>query len=292
MPIFYPDILDQRAAPRTFSFEEKDVMLYALGVGMGADPLDAEELRFVYERDLKVVPTAATVLAAAARETAAAPDMPPGHRPSRINFLMVVHGEQKIELHRPLPTSGSFTTTSRTIGAYDTGEGKGAVLFNETVWTNEAGDKIATLTGSTFARGDGGFGGPNQGAPVPHPTPTRPADLSLDFATRPDQALLYRLNGDRNPLHSDPEVAAKAGFPRPILHGLCTYGLTCRAILRGITGYDPEPILSHQARFSAPVFPGDTVTVDLWRDGKEIAFEARVKERGVTVIKNGLTMLS
>ncbi len=291
MPIHYPDILDQRTAARTFSYDEKDVMLYALGIGLCADPMDAEELKFVYERGLKIVPTAATVLAAGARGAGQAPDMPAGHRPSQINFLMVVHGEQKIELHRPLPTSGTFTAESRTIGAYDKGEGKGAVVINETTWTSEAGEKVATLTGSTFARGDGGFGGPSEGAPAPHPTPSRPADLSLDFATRPDQALLYRLNGDRNPLHSDPEVAAKAGFPRPILHGLCTYGLTCRAVLQGITRYDPEPILSHQARFSAPVFPGDVVTVDLWRDGKEIAFEARVKARNVTVIKNGLTVL-
>lgn len=115
--------------------------------------------------------------------------------------------------------------------------------------------------------------------------------MSLDFATRPDQALLYRLNGDRNPLHSDPEVAARAGFPRPILHGLCTYGVTCRAVLKGVVGYDPDTILSHQARFSAPVFPGDVITVDLWRDGTAIAFEARVKARDVTVIKNGLSML-
>ena len=291
MPIHYPDILDQRTAARTFSYDQKDVMLYALGVGIGADPMNAEELRFVYERDLKVVPTATTVLAAGARGTGAAAEMPPGHRPSQINFLMVVHGEQKIELHRPLPTSGTFTTESRTVGAYDKGEGKGAVIINETTWTNEAGEKVATLTGSTFARGDGGFGGPSEGAPAPHPTPSRAPDLSLDFATRPDQALLYRLNGDRNPLHSDPEVAAKAGFPRPILHGLCTYGITCRAVLQGITGWDPEPVLSHQARFSAPVFPGDVVTVDLWRDGKEVAFEARVQARNATVIRNGLTVL-
>ncbi len=291
MPIHYPDILDQKSAARAFAFEEKDVMLYALGIGMGADPMDEAELAFVYERGLKVVPTAATVLAAGARGGGAAPEMPPGHRPSQINFLMVVHGEQKIELHRPLPTSGSFTTESRTVGAYDKGKDKGAVVINETVWTDEAGRKVATLTGSTFARGDGGFGGPSEGAPTPHPTPDRTPDVSLDYATRPDQALLYRLNGDRNPLHSDPEIAAKAGFPRPILHGLCTYGLTCRAVLQGVTDYDPEPILSHQARFSAPVFPGDVVTVDLWRDGQAIAFEARVKARGATVIKNGLTML-
>ncbi len=292
MAIFYPDILEQKTAPRTFSYGDKDVMLYALGIGLGADPLNETELAFVYERGLKVVPTAATVLAAGARPVPGAEvSNPPGHRASQINYLMVVHGEQKVELHKPLPVSGSFTAASRTVGAYDKGKDKGAVIVNETIWTDEAGEKIATLTGSTFARGDGGFGGPSAGAPEPHTVPTRAPDLSLDFTTRPDQALIYRLNGDRNPLHSDPEVAKKAGFDRPILHGLCTYGITCRAILAGITGYDPAAILSHQVRFSAPVFPGDTITVDLWRDGKAISFEARVKDRGVTVIKNGLCVL-
>jgi acyl dehydratase len=165
------------------------------------------------------------------------------------------------------------------------------VVINETTWTDEKGEKAATLTMSMFYRGDGGFGGPTEGQPEPHAVPTRAPDLSVDIATRPDQALIYRLNGDRNPLHSDPEFARQAGFPRPILHGLCTYGLTCRAVLQAVTGYDPEQILSHQVRFSAPVFPGDVVSVDLWKDGKAISFEARVQARNVTVIKNGLTIL-
>jgi len=294
MPIYYPDILDQRTAARTFTYGDKDVMLYALGIGLGADPLNEDELPFVYEKGLKVVPTAATVLASAMGRPARGSDQAeqkPGHRQSVINFLMVVHGEQKVELHRPLSTSGTFTAEGRTIGAYDKGKDKGAVIVNETVWTDEKGEKVATLTGSTFARGDGGFGGPSEGAPEPHVVPDRKPDLSVDFATRPDQALIYRLNGDRNPLHSDPDVARRAGFPRPILHGLCTYGLTCRAVLQAITGYDPDQIASHQVRFSAPVFPGDLVTVDLWKDGKVISFEARVKERGATVIKNGKTVL-
>jgi len=292
MTIYYPDILAQRTAARTFSYGDKDVMLYALGVGMGQDPMNETELPFVYEKGLKVIPTAATVLASGLRGTSGpAPEMPPGHRQSQINFLMVVHGEQKVELHKPLPASGTFTAEGRTVGAYDKGAGKGAVIVNETVWTDEKGEKVATLTGSTFARGDGGFGGPSEGAPEPHPTPSRSPDLSVDFTTRADQALLYRLNGDRNPLHSDPDVARKAGFERPILHGLCTYGITCRAVLQAITGFDPDQIYSHQARFSAPVIPGDTITVDLWKDGKEISFEARVKARGATVIKNGLTVL-
>ena len=294
MPIFYPDILDQRTAARTFTYGDKDVMLYALGVGMSRDPMNETELAFTYEKNLKVIPTAATVLASAAGRPARGADQveqKPGHRASVINFLMVVHGEQKVELHKPLPTSGTFTAQGRTIGAYDKGKDKGAVIVNETVWTDEKGEKVATLTGSTFARGDGGFGGPSEGQPEPHAIPSRKADLSVDIETREDQALIYRLNGDRNPLHSDPESAKRSGFPRPILHGLCTYGITCRAVLQAITGYDPDQILSHQARFSAPVFPGDTITVDLWKDGREISFEARVAARGATVIKNGLTVL-
>ncbi|HVM99908.1 MAG TPA: MaoC/PaaZ C-terminal domain-containing protein [Caulobacteraceae bacterium] len=294
MPIYYPDILQQRTAARTFTYGDKDVMLYALGIGLGADPMNEAELPFVFERGLKVVPTAATVLTAAnnrAAEGRPAPELPPGHRQSQMNFVMMVHGEQKVELHKPLPTSGTFTAEGRTIGAWDKGEGKGAVVMNETVWTDEKGEKAATLTMSMFYRGDGGFGGPTEGQPEPHPVPTRTPDLSVDIATRPDQALLYRLNGDRNPLHADPAFASQAGFPRPILHGLCTYGITCRAVLQAITDYDPEQILSHQVRFSAPVFPGDVITVDLWKDGKQISFEAKVRERNVTVIRNGLTVL-
>ena len=289
MPIYYPDVLAQGTKPRAFEYGDKDVMLYALGIGLGADPLDEAELAFTYERNLKVVPTAVTVLAG--RGTPEPLPRPEGHRESRPNFLMLVHGEQKVELHRPLPASGKFTTEGRTVGAFDKGEGKGAVLVNQTVWRDEAGEPVATLTSSSFCRGDGGFGGPSEGAPEPHAVPTRAPDRTVEITTRPDQALLYRLNGDRNPLHSDPESARKSGFDRPILHGLCTYGLTCRAVLQSVTGWDPEPIKSHQARFSAPVFPGDTVAVDLWLDGNDVSFEARVPARGATVIKNGLTVL-
>jgi acyl dehydratase len=177
------------------------------------------------------------------------------------------------------------------VGAWDKGKDKGAVVASETVWTDEAGEKAVTLTSSLFARGDGGFGGPTEGQPEPHATPSRAPDLSVEIATRPDQALLYRLNGDRNPLHSDPAVARQAGFPRPILHGLCTYGLTCRAVLQSVLDFDADAILSHQVRFSSPTFPGETITVDIWKDGKDIAFQARVKARDVVVVRNGLTRL-
>lgn len=290
MPIHYPDILEERTEPRTFTYTDQEVMLYALGIGLGQDPMNETELPFVYERNLKVVPTAATILSGYGKMGPRIPGKP-GHRPSGLNHLLVVHGEQKVELHKPLPPSGTFTIENRTIGAYDKGKDKGAVVVNQNVWRDEKGEIVATLTGSAFARGDGGFGGPADGAPEPHKVPDRAPDISVDFATRPDQALLYRLSGDRNPLHSDPEFAARAGFPRPILHGLCTYGITCRAVLQEITGFDPDQIASHEVRFSSPVFPGETVTVDLWRDGKQISFEARVKARNVTVIKNGLCVL-
>lgn len=282
MPIAYPEILSLATENQPFAWTDKDTMLYALGIGMGSDPMNLDELPFVYESGLKAVPTMATTVAWGAG---------PGLGKLGINFLLVVHGEQKVEFHKPLPTEASILATSRVIGAYDKGD-KGAVIYNETVLADaKTGEKIATLTGSTFARGDGHFGGPSEGAPEPHEVPTRAPDLSVDIPTRPDQALIYRLSGDRNPLHSDPRIAAAAGFPRPILHGLCTYGITCRAVLQEYCGFDPAKIKSHQVRFSSPVFPGETITVDLWKDGDVVSFEARVKSRGVTVVKNGKTLL-
>jgi acyl dehydratase len=291
MPIFYPDILQQTTPARKFTYGQRDVMLYALSIGLGADPLDERELPFVYENALKVVPTAATVLSMDARDGQRSPEVPAGLRLSTLDMNKVLHGEQAIELHRPLPPTGTFYVTSRVVGAYDKGAKKGAIVIKETTWTGEQGVAVATLTHSAFARGDGGFGGPSVGAPEPHPNPARAPDFSVDIPTRPDQALLYRLNGDYNALHADPATAAQSGFPKPILHGLCTYGLTCRAVLQTIADYDSNAILSHQVRLSAPVFPGETVTVDLWQDGRVVSFEARVKARDTVVIRNGKTVL-
>ncbi|HYE44509.1 MAG TPA: MaoC/PaaZ C-terminal domain-containing protein [Caulobacter sp.] len=282
MPIRYPEILSLTSEPQPFKWGDRETMLYALGIGLGADPMNEDELPFVYESGLKAVPTMATVVAWGAG---------PAVGSMGINYLMVVHGEQKVEFHKPFPTEAEITAEGRVLGAYDKGE-KGAVIYNETVLKDaRTGEKIATLIGSTFARGDGGFGGPSEGAPEPHEVPSRSPDRTVEFTTRPDQALIYRLSGDRNPLHSDPKIARMAGFPRPILHGLCTYGITCRAVLQEYAGFDPARIKSHQVRFSSPVFPGETIAVDLWQDGDVVSFEARVKERGVTVVKNGKTVL-
>lgn len=284
MPIQYPEILALASDDFTARYTDRDTMLYALGVGMGADPMNEKELPFVYENGLKALPTMATVIAWGAGGLTGQ---------MGINYLMVVHGEQKLEIHEPLPTEAPIKAGVRVIGAYDKGKDKGAVIYTETVISRtDTGAKLATLVSSTFARGDGGFGGPSEGAPEPHPTPNRAPDAEVALATRPDQALIYRLSGDRNPLHSDPNVARLAGFPRPILHGLCSYGVTCRAVLQTYADYDPSRIKNFDVRFSSPVFPGETIVTRMWRDGNVISFEASVAERNVTVIKNGRCVLA
>ncbi|MGZ8363727.1 MAG: MaoC/PaaZ C-terminal domain-containing protein [Caulobacteraceae bacterium] len=277
MPISYPAILHLRTEALPIAWSDKDAMLYALGVGMGADPLNEAELPFVYENGLKAVPTLCTVPAFGAG--------PLGK--SGINFMMVVHGDQACEFHKPFPPEGQGTADSRIVEAFDRGPGRGALLIVETVLNDDKGEKLVTLTSGVMARGDGGFGGPSTGMPEAHKTPDRAPDMTLELPTRHDQALLYRLSGDRNPLHADPAFAKAVGFPRPILHGLCTYGIACRAVMKAYASNDPARILSHSARFSAPVFPGETLTFDLWRDGNEVSFEARVAERDVKVLKHG-----
>lgn len=286
MPIDYDKVMALKNIGQKYSWTDREVMLYAYGIGMGADPLDQKELSFVNEgyytpRELKVVPTYASVAAwgSSAGETG-------------VNRLMVVDGERDITFHKPLPVQANITADSSILGVFDKGKDKGAVILRKTVLKNDKGEDLATLIASQFARGDGGFGGPSEGQPEPHTIPKRAPDMTVDISTRPDQALIYRLCGDRNPLHSDPEFAKKAGFDRPILHGMCTYGLSCRAVLQTYADYDPLAFRQHVTRFSAPVFPGETVSFDLWKDGNVISIEGRVKSRNVTVIRNGKTVLA
>jgi acyl dehydratase len=291
MPIDYDDMMQSGATGLASAYDEKDVMLYALGVGFGRDPLDANELPFVYENpQLKVPPTFASVIPRG--------DAPPARQrmpqKSQINFMMVVDGERRITLHKPLPAKGAVLADERYLDILDKGEGKGAVLIQERVVREAAsGEKLFTIVSSIFARGDGGFGGKPQGGPALHEIPQRPPDLVQECVTRPDQALLYALSGDRNPLHRDPQVAKMVGFPRPILHGLCSYGIACRAILSTVAHYAPERIRQFDVRFSKPVFPGETLAVEIWADAGTISFRASVKERpGTVVLNNGLCLLA
>lgn len=283
MAIDYDHLMSLKSEGQEFSYGDRETMLYALGIGFGRDPMNDKELPFVYEKDLQTIPTMSSVIAWGAGPMAK----------SGINYLMVVHGEQKLTMHKPLPVAADITADSRVVGAYDKGADKGAIIITETlIKDKKTGDKLCTMQSTTFARGDGGFGGPSEGAPKPHPLPERAPDQTVEVDTRPDQALLYRLSGDRNPLHADPEVAKMAGFPAPILHGLCTYGTCCRAIISSVCDYDASKITGFDVRFSSPVFPGETILVDIWQDGKTVSFRARVKERDAVVINNGKCTLA
>ena len=262
-------------------YEAKDTILYALGVGCGADPMDRTELPFVYEEGLKALPTMAVVLGY--------PGFWLKDPQTGVDWRKILHGEQGLVIHKPLPASGTVIGRSRVTEIVDKGPGKGALLYSDRqVFDKATGDLLATLTSTTFIRGEGGFGGPSGPAPEPHILPERAPDDTVDLKTLPQAALIYRLSGDYNPLHADPDVAASAGFERPILHGLCTYAVAGRAILRACCGNDPARLRRFDLRFSAPVMPGETVRTEIWRDGSRVSFRARVVERDIVVLNNGL----
>ena len=280
MAIDYDKLLNYPIPAVETELTERDTMLYALGLGFGADPVDRNQLKFVYEDGLKAVPSMAVVL---------------GHpgfwvkRPDTgIDWVRVLHGEQSMVLHRPLPTCGRLVGQSRVTEIYDKGADKGALMYQERVVADaETGEKICTLTASTFCRGDGGFGGPTGASPRPHPMPDRAPDGHVDVATLPQAALIYRLSGDYNPLHADPAVAEAAGFAQPILHGLCTFGVACHALVKALCDYQPERLVRQDGRFSAPVYPGETIRVEYWADGATASYRAKALERDVVVLNNG-----
>lgn len=280
MPIDPQKLLALKIPDIEHRYTEKDAILYALGAGLGRDPLDPQQLRFVYEKNLQALPTFALVLGYSAFWLR---DLDTG-----IDFVKVVHGEQSLELHRPLDPRGHVIGRSRIVDVVDKGADKGALVVAERIVVDAAdGGKIATLVQTIFCRGDGGFGGSKRETKAPHPVPDRPPDAVCDLPTRPETALIYRLSGDTNPLHSDPEIAARAGFDRPILHGLATFAVAGHAILKTMCNYDPARMRGISGRFSAPVFPGETIRTEMWRDGNVVSYRARVAERDVVAISNG-----
>ena len=272
-----PDALLQFPVPEIRqTLTQRDCVLYALSVGLGQDPVDDQQLDYVdHRRALRTLPTMAVVLGQ--------PGFWLADPATGVDAVRLVHGEQEIELHAPLPVEGEIVGQTRVTGLVDRGAGRGALLYTEKE-VSVSGQLLATCRATVVLRGDGGFGGAAGPVRPAHPAPTGTPDLIVDLPTRPEQALLYRLNGDDNPLHSDPATAAAAGFPRPILHGLCTLGVVGHALMRGLAGYDACRIQSLALRFSAPVFPGETIRTEMWRGG---AFRARVLERDAVVVNNG-----
>jgi acyl dehydratase len=271
--------------PYERSWTSKDALLYAVGVGAGiGDPL--QELAFTTENTdgvpQQVLPTYAVLLA----------QVPGARRIGDFDPAMLVHAEQAFELHRPLPAEGTVRATSKVTGIYD--KGKGALVVSESTAVDpSSGELLITSRSSAFIRGEGGFGG-DRGPRDDWTLPDRKPDHQVTYATRPEQALLYRLSGDRNPLHSDPSFAGRAGFDRPILHGLCTYGVAGRALLHALAGSDPARFAGMSGRFSAPVLPGESLTVSMWLEEGSAGDDAKfvtTKDDGTVVIDRGRASL-
>jgi acyl dehydratase len=280
MPINYEKLLALKIPEVEQTYGSKDCCLYALGIGLGYDPMDEAQLAFVYEKNLKVLPTMAVVIGH--------PGFWVKELDTGIDWVKVVAGEYSVTLHQPLMPAGTIISKSRVTEVIDKGPGKGAVLYSErTIADKTTGERIASILHTTFCRADGGFGGPPRTQLSPHPIPERTPDLVCDLPTRPEMALIYRLSADLNPLHADPHVAKAAGFPRPILHGLATFGIAGHAILKSVCGYDPAKLAAIAGRFSAPVLPGETIRTEMWRDGNVVSFRARVVERDIIALNNG-----
>jgi acyl dehydratase len=258
---------------------KRDTILYALGVGLGADPCDEQQLRYVYEEKLQALPTMAIILGYPG----------PWHAQgdTGITRSHVVHGEQGFRILKPLPVEGEVTGKTRVTGVVDKGRDKGALVMTESTVKDGSGGTICALTSTTFCRADGGFGGPDGPVNTPHPVPDAAPQHVCDLPVLPQAALIYRLSGDYNPLHADPAYAKKAGFKMPILHGRCTFSIAGHAILKTLCGYDAARFVAMEGRFSSPVYPGETIRTEMWRDGNVVSFRATVPARGATVLNNG-----
>lgn len=281
MTINYKHLMELDFPEKEFSYDERDTMLYALGVGMGrAMPGD---MHFVYERDLQALPTQATIIAWDDTWQEA----------TGMNVAKIVHGEQRVTLHRPLAPMGRVRSKLKIVNVFDKGPDRGAVLLAQTELRDAVdGQQIATLLSTVFARGDGGFGGPNGRGPEPHIIPQRAPDQVVELVTRPEQALIYRLCGDRNPLHVDAEFAREVGYSKPILHGLCTWGIAAASVVKATCGNDARRMTHFEARFTAPVYPGETLLTEVWIDSGEVSFRTKVVERQIVALDHGRAVIA
>lgn len=278
MAIDYETLMSSELSDAPVSYTEKDAMLYALGIGLGAQPCEPSELAYVYElHGPQTVPAFASMLL---------PDDLLIEAGCSVDKML--HRTQSVELFRPLPGAGDFLLNQNVTGVFDHGHKIGAEVEIQSDLRRRRDDvAVCSLASRMLLRADGGFGGPPPKVRARHKLPNRDADMVCDLDTRPDQALLFRLSGDFNPLHVDPTVATENGFETPILHGRCTYGIACRAVLQTVCDYDFTLIKSFDARFSAPVYPGDTISTEMWQDGNIVSFRCRVPSRESVVINNG-----
>jgi len=282
VPIDLDKVVGAELPSATASWSPDDVILYHLGVGAGSPPTDPNELEYSYEAKLKVLPSFAVVPVFNALYGLAGLDG------FDVNFAMLLHGEQDVVIHRPIPTDGLVTTTGRITDVFD--KGKGALVVLEATSRTPDGETLFVNRFSAFIRGEGGFGG--EGGPPPgNEPPGRAPDAETECPTLPQQALLYRLSGDKNPLHADPEYAALGSFDQPILHGLCSFGIACKAVVDEALGGDVTQAARYQARFAGVMFPGETLVVEQWREDDRIVLRAHTKERETPVITNAAITL-
>jgi acyl dehydratase len=272
------------------AYGPEDVILYHLGVGAGFAATDPAELAYTYEKQLVVLPSFAVVAASGMTARARRPSGGAGGGMGGLADVpglsydpaLLLHGEQEVELHRPLPTSAEFTTRGRIAEIYDKGKAALVIVENR---AEDADGPLFTNRMSLFLRGEGGFGGP-AGPKAGNAPPEREPDGVVESRTLPQQALLYRLNGDKNPLHADPAFAARGGFDRPILHGLCSFGIACKAVVDDALAGDPTRVVRYAARFAGVAYPGETYRTAWWRDGDRVAIDVRSVERGAPIITN------
>jgi acyl dehydratase len=284
MPINRDELLSKRLDDWSYVYEEKNVLLYNLGIGMGRAGRD-DELPFVYEKpELKAVPSFAALLAQMSGRIT---------QGSGMDLPRMLHGEERLTLHKPLPPKGEVRMNSWVSEIVDKGEGKGALItISSDGWLAGESDPLFRVDHLMFARGDGGCGGPSKSEFQPHQLPEREPDLVREAFTRIDDALLYRLNGDPNPLHAHPAAAKAGGFDRPILHGMCTFGIACRTVLDAVCGLDPAKMKAFDARLTSPIYPGETLHTDIWVDGETVSFRSRVEARGIVALNNGRCVIA